>query len=104
MTGLSHIKSSDMNLIHTIDELEDELSRPTQGVLEGDMTVLGAGGKMGPMLARMVHRGLDQIGQKQRRVIAVSRFSSASAVQSLQRQGGATLSKPTHFKTTDGRF
>lgn len=86
-----------MKPLHTIDELEDDLSRPAQGVLEtlraidGDVMVLGAGGKMGPTLARMVRRGLDEIGQKQRRVIAVSRFSSESAVQSLQRHGVETF-------------
>ena len=86
-----------MSPIHTIEKLEDELSRPTQGVfdtlraVDGDVIVLGAGGKMGPTLVRMVRRGLDAIGQKQRRVIAVSRFSSASAAQSLQRHGVETI-------------
>lgn len=86
-----------MNPILTLDELEYELSRPTLGVLEtlqaldGDVMVLGAGGKMGPTLARMVRRGFDKIGHKQRRVIAVSRFSSANASQSLRRQGVETI-------------
>ncbi len=71
-----------MLAINTIDDLEEELSRPTTGVLDtlrsvtGDVLVLGAGGKMGPTLARMVRRGLNEIGHEQRRVIAVSRFSS----------------------------
>ena len=87
-----------MNPIHTIEELDDELSRHTLGVLDtlravdGDVMVLGAGGKMGPTLARMVRRGLDEIGHTQRRVIAVSRFSSASARQGLQRYGVETIS------------
>ena len=84
-----------MHPISTIDELDEALSRPTPGVLdtlrqlEGDLMILGAGGKMGPTLARMVRRGLDEIGQTQRRVIAVSRFSWASAAQSLHRHGVA---------------
>ena len=88
---------SDCNF-NTTDELDDELSRPTPGVLEtlramdGDVMVLGAGGKMGPTLARMVRRGLDEIGHKERRVIAVSRFSSASAMQGLQRCGVEAIS------------
>ena len=47
----------------TEEDLEDLLSRPTQGVMEvlatlpGDLLVLGAGGKMGPSLARMAQRG-----------------------------------------------
>ena len=86
-----------MNTIQTIDELECELSRPTEGVLDtlhaldGDVMVLGAGGKMGPTLARMVRRAFDAIGHKQRRVIAVSRFSSANASQSLWQHGVETI-------------
>jgi nucleoside-diphosphate-sugar epimerase len=64
----------------------------TLRAVEGDVMLLGAGGKMGPTLARMVRRGLDQIGHRQRRVIAVSRFSSASARQGLQRYGVETIS------------
>ena len=87
-----------MNPIHTLEELNDALSRPAPGVLhalravDGDVMVLGAGGKMGPTLARMVRRGLDEIGHTQRRVIAVSRFSSASARQGLLQYGVETIS------------
>ena len=48
--------------INTIEALDEALSRPTQGVLdtlrdiEGDIMIVGAGGKMGPTLARMVRR------------------------------------------------
>lgn len=86
-----------MNPIHTIEDLDAELSRPTPGVsdalrsLEGDVMVLGAGGKMGPTLARMVRRGLDAIGHQRRRVIAVSRFSSAAASRNLQQHGVETI-------------
>ena len=87
-----------MLTIQTIEELEDELSRPTMGVLNtlrsitGDVLVLGAGGKMGPTLARMVRRGLNEIGDEQRRVIAVSRFSSTKAASELQQHGVETIS------------
>ncbi len=86
-----------MKTLQTIEDLEDELSRPTLGVLEslrslaGNVLVLGAGGKMGPTLARMVRRGLNEIGHEQRRVIAVSRFSSAKASNGLQRHGVETI-------------
>lgn len=71
-----------MRTITSVEDLEDELSCPTEGVLEvllavkGDVMVLGAGGKMGPTLARMLRRGMDRLGQKARRVMAVSRFSN----------------------------
>ena len=52
---------------------------PTAGAIEsmprlqGDLMLLGAGGKMGPTLARMARRASDAAGVR-RRVIAVSRF------------------------------
>jgi nucleoside-diphosphate-sugar epimerase len=87
-----------MKLLQTVAELEDQLSLPTPGVIEtlralaGDFIVLGAGGKMGPTLARMIRRGLDELGQREREVIAVSRFSSASAASDLEKHGVQTVS------------
>ena len=86
-----------MKPLLTEAELEDHLSTPTPGVLdtlrelEGDFMVLGAGGKMGPTLARMIRRGLDQMGHPHRAVHAVSRFSSASARENLGQHGINTL-------------
>jgi len=83
--------------IHSTTELDSELSRPTTAVLDtlrevdGDVIVLGAGGKMGPTLSRMLRRGVDAVGQKQRRVIAVSRFSSPNSASSLQQHGVETI-------------
>ena len=71
-------------------ELEERLSRPTRDVVDalrrvpGDVIVLGAGGKMGPSLTKMVRRALDEAGDR-RDVIAVSRFSSADAAADLER-------------------
>jgi nucleoside-diphosphate-sugar epimerase len=86
-----------MKPIETIEDLEERLSRPTDGVLEtlrtldGDVLVLGAGGKMGPTLARMARRGVEQLGQR-RQVLAVSRFSSAAAADELRRHGVQPIS------------
>ena len=72
--------------------LEDALSAPSSGLLDslrstpGDIVILGAAGKMGPTLARMARRALDELGTRAR-VIAVSRFSSAKAEQSLHELG-----------------
>ncbi len=69
-------------------ELEERLSRPTPalavvlGQVTGDLTVLGAGGKMGPSLARMAKRA-----NPERRVIAVSRWSNPAAAAALQHVG-----------------
>lgn len=81
----------------TIDELEDALSTPPSRLvtalreLSGDILVLGVGGKMGPTLARMARRASDAAG-KPRRVIGVSRFSSADARQRLEASGVETIS------------
>lgn len=86
-----------MERITHIAELEEHLSRPTPGVLstleavEGDIAILGAGGKMGPTLARMIRRGTDLLGQH-RRVIAISRFSTPGVAQELRRHGVETIS------------
>src|ERR1035438_337296 len=59
-------------LVTTIEELEDELSRPRgRDVeflrhLEGDILILGASGKMGPSLARLCRRTADAAGPARR--------------------------------------
>jgi nucleoside-diphosphate-sugar epimerase len=66
-------------LIEDEGQLEDLLSTPDPDVvallkrLDADLLLLGAGGKMGPSLARMARRAFDQAGRP-RRVMAVSRF------------------------------
>jgi nucleoside-diphosphate-sugar epimerase len=78
-----------------VPALEERLSRPTGQVravlarTEGDLVVLGAGGKMGPTLARMARRALDELGgaHARRRVVAVSRFADAPARRELERHG-----------------
>jgi len=78
--------------IKTIHELESLLSEPTQGVietlgkLEGDILVLGAGGKMGPTLTKMAKRASDLAGVD-RRVMAASRFSSEKDRSELENAG-----------------
>jgi nucleoside-diphosphate-sugar epimerase len=77
----------------TEQELDDLLSTPraeTVAALEacpGDIVVLGAGGKMGPTLARMAARARRDA----RRVIAVSRWSSAGAERALNDAGVETI-------------
>ncbi|MCS7024690.1 MAG: NAD(P)-dependent oxidoreductase [Bryobacteraceae bacterium] len=79
------------------EELEDFLSRPSEAdarlmeSLEGPLLILGAGGKMGPSLARRAVRAAEQAGVN-RRVIAVSRFSNPVAQQRLRDWGVETLS------------
>jgi nucleoside-diphosphate-sugar epimerase len=80
----------------TVEELEELLSRPTAAAcealarLDGDVLVLGAGGKVGPSLARMARRALDELGAP-RRVVAVSRFSEPGERDRLEQHGVETL-------------
>jgi nucleoside-diphosphate-sugar epimerase len=73
-------------------ELEERLSRPPSALADllagvpGDVIVLGAGGKMGPSLARMASRASPG-----RRVIAVSRWSNRLAVDGLSADGVETI-------------
>ena len=77
-------------------ELEERLARPTPAdvdfarTLEGDVMVLGAGGKMGPSLARRVRRALAA-AKTARRVFAVSRFPTPELPRALERDGIETL-------------
>ena len=78
--------------ISSTDQLEDLLSQPTEAAMaalervDGDITLLGVAGKMGPTLARMARRAADVSGQS-RRVIGVSRFSQPETAKRLQRLG-----------------
>ena len=83
--------------ITSIPELEEVLSRPSPAdveamrSLDGDLLVLGVGGKMGPSLARRAQRAIEQAGVN-RRVIGVSRFSSAGLAGELEAAGIQTIS------------
>lgn len=82
--------------IRDVTHLEDLLSEPSPAAIdamrltEGDVVILGAGGKMGPTLARMAKRATDAAGVP-RRVVAVSRFPSPEPQRSLERDGVETL-------------
>jgi nucleoside-diphosphate-sugar epimerase len=82
--------------IENVEQLDELLSRPTPEVvaamarLEGDLIVLGVGGKIGPSLARMARRASDAAGAR-RRVIGVARFSTPGLERQLQSQGIETI-------------
>ena len=77
-------------------ELERLLSQPVPAVVdalaavEGDIVVLGAGGKMGPSLARLALRSLREAG-KANRVIAVARYSNGELRSGLEADGVGTI-------------
>jgi nucleoside-diphosphate-sugar epimerase len=70
--------------LDSVDALEEFMTRPTPALeadlarTQGDLLVLGVGGKMGPTLARMAKRAAPQ-----RRVIGVARFSEKGLREKL---------------------
>lgn len=78
--------------IESTDTLDDLLSTPTPGVVEtlgkldGDILILGVGGKMGPTLAQMAVRASREASNK-RKVIGVARFSNPALPDWLEKQG-----------------
>ena len=85
-----------MQLIETETQLEDRLATPNQHDiallqrLPGDILLLGAGGKMGPSLARRIKRATAAAGVN-KRVLAVARFTDVVARAELDRVGIETI-------------
>jgi nucleoside-diphosphate-sugar epimerase len=73
--------------------LEDYLATPSRDLvadlarIDGDILILGVGGKMGPTLARLARNALPAA----RRVIAVARFSEAGVREGLEAHGIETI-------------
>lgn len=78
------------------EALEELLSEPTPELVaslfrtEGDILVLGAGGKMGPSLARLAVRA-SRAASTPRRVIGVSQFGNPATRQLLEKSGVETI-------------
>lgn len=90
-----------------VSEIYELMSRPSERLIEdmkkinGDIMILGAGGKIGPSLAITAKRAIDAAGIK-RKVIAVSLFDYKDA-PSLMREAGvevieADISDPEKLK------
>ncbi len=65
--------------------LVDDISR-----IQGDILLLGVGGKMGPAMARVARQAADIAGSSQR-IIGVSRFSDGDARTALEAAGVETI-------------
>ncbi|MCC3357179.1 NAD-dependent epimerase/dehydratase family protein [Bacillus sp. REN16] len=82
--------------METIEQLEEIMTTPSAELIEdlkkldGDILILGVGGKMGPTLAKLIQRGINK-GGLNKKVIGVSRFSSGSLQQELNDFGIETI-------------
>jgi nucleoside-diphosphate-sugar epimerase len=80
------------DLVESVEELERRLSEPSEADrtfmrgLRGDIIILGAGGKMGPSLAKLAKRAAEEAGVR-KRIIAVSRFTSEASRRDLETAG-----------------
>ncbi len=79
-------------MVSDVRQLEASLSEPTAAArqvlseIDGDVAVLGAGGKMGPTLAMMLHRAAPH-----KTIYAISRFSDAEVRARIEAQGVETI-------------
>lgn len=82
--------------MRTIEELEAKLAEPSDALvqdmanIEGDIMLLGVGGKMGPSLARLAMNAIQKAGAN-KQVYGASRFSSARLKDELERDGVKTI-------------
>ena len=85
-----------LDKIETVEQLENVMSYPTKEVvnamleLEGDLLILGVGGKMGPTLAKLAKRAIDN-ANLDNKVIGVSRFSVHGIDEELRKSGIDTI-------------
>ena len=79
--------------MRSVDDLEDRLSTPSPALiadiakLDGDILILGAGGKLGPSLTRLALRAAGG-----KRVIVVSRFGKGTLADELRAAGAEVIS------------
>lgn len=82
--------------MRSVAELESLLSTPSSRLIrdlqriDGDIMLLGAGGKMGPSMAKLLVNAVREAGVS-KRVIAVSRFSSGGLQAELENAGVETI-------------
>lgn len=83
-------------MIRSIEELEAKLAEPSDALIrdltavDGDIMLLGIGGKMGPSLAKLARNALNRAGVK-KTIWGVSRFSEAGLKEQLEQEGIRTI-------------
>ena len=82
--------------IRNEQELEEALARPSAELVDmmrrlpGDVMLLGAGGKMGPSMARLARNAIREAGTE-KRVLAVSRYSNPDARRAVEETGAEAI-------------
>lgn len=82
--------------MQNIESVYHDLLQPSEALLadmdslDGDIIILGVGGKMGPDLARLAQRSVDKAGSR-KKIIAVARFSEPGLKEELTQLGIETI-------------
>ena len=82
--------------MRTLHELKKRMSKPSDRLIhdikniDGDILILGVGGKMGPSLAELAVRASKKAGSK-KRIIGISRFSDKKLKEELENTGVETI-------------
>src|SRR5687768_2002872 len=79
-----------------LELMEKALLQPSDALvadmydIDGDIILLGVGGKMGPSMAKLAKQAADKAGTK-KRIIGISRFSDPQARAELEAEGVETI-------------
>lgn len=82
---MKNIESAYKKLLQPSDDLIADIVKT-----EGDILILGVGGKMGPALAKLAKQAIDKAGVV-KKIIGVSRFSEAGLQLALNQAGIETI-------------
>lgn len=83
MTGFEHLEEK---WLSPSDALIEDIKQ-----IKGDILILGAGGKIGPSIAKLARQAIDRAGLN-KRVIGVSRFTEEGLAAELNAAGIETIS------------
>ncbi|MBS1735465.1 MAG: epimerase [Bacteroidetes bacterium] len=82
---MKNIEAAYKKLLDPSEDLIADISK-----LDGDILILGAGGKMGPALAKLARQAIVKAGIS-KKIIAISRFSEPVLEEELNREGIETI-------------
>lgn len=82
---MENIEAGYKNLLLPSDDLVTDMAK-----IDGDIIILGVGGKMGPALARVAKQAVDKAGVN-KKIIGVARFSEPALQEALNKEGIETI-------------
>src|SRR5690348_15823667 len=82
---MKEIELTYKKLLEPLDDLVSEIAE-----VEGDIVILGVGGKMGPALARLARQAVDKAGIN-KKIAGVARFSEPGLQEELNKNGIETI-------------